>query len=130
MVRHSSANGGGVGVILTPRADNTAMISVASWARLLNLDVLDLALIRSFVETNRGKAQKVSSHRSQVRSLRCEGRDATKVCLRVCGCYALSFRDNTPGDARRRDGQLLAPFRHPFPTDRAYAAALTQTSLV
>ncbi|MEX2187866.1 MAG: Ig-like domain-containing protein [Pirellulales bacterium] len=51
-----NANGGGVGVILTPRAANDAMISLASWARLLKLDSYDPATIRSFVETNRGKA--------------------------------------------------------------------------
>ena len=52
----SSANGGGVGVILTPREGNDAMISMASWARLLNLNTLDLATIRSFIVNNRGKA--------------------------------------------------------------------------
>lgn len=56
LVRDGSpnANGGGVGVILTPRADNDSMISLASWARLLKLDTLDREVIRNFVETNRG----------------------------------------------------------------------------
>jgi VCBS repeat-containing protein len=49
-------NGGGVGVILTPRAANDAMIAVASWAHLLKLSMYDPATIRDFVETNRGKA--------------------------------------------------------------------------
>lgn len=51
-----NANGGGVGVILTPRAANDAMIAVASWARLLELDSYDPETIRNFVNTNRGKA--------------------------------------------------------------------------
>ena len=37
----TEANGGGVGVILTPRAANTSAIAVASWARLLELDGFD-----------------------------------------------------------------------------------------
>jgi hypothetical protein len=49
-------NGGGVGVILTPRAANDSAIALASWAHLLTLDEFDAATIRSFVETNRGKA--------------------------------------------------------------------------
>jgi VCBS repeat-containing protein len=49
-------NGGGVGVILTPRAANDTMIALASWARLLPLDNFDATTIRNFVETNRGQA--------------------------------------------------------------------------
>jgi VCBS repeat-containing protein len=49
-------DGGGVGVILTPRAANDTLIAVASWARLLTLDTFDPTTIRSFVEINRGKA--------------------------------------------------------------------------
>ena len=45
-----------VGVILTPRSDNTSVIAVASWARLLTLESFDDAQIREFVETNRGHA--------------------------------------------------------------------------
>jgi len=58
LVRDGSpnANGGGVGVILTPRAANDHMIALASWARLLTLDDYDPETIRDFVETNRGHA--------------------------------------------------------------------------
>ncbi len=49
-----NANGGGVGVILTPRQDNDNMIALVSWARLLTLDSYDATTIRDFVETNRG----------------------------------------------------------------------------
>lgn len=52
----SNANGGGVGVILTPRAANDNMIALASWAHLQTLDSYDPVAIRDFVETNRGKA--------------------------------------------------------------------------
>ena len=51
-----NANGGGVGVILTPRAANDAMIAVASWARLLKMNSYDPVMLRQFIETNRGKA--------------------------------------------------------------------------
>ncbi len=51
-----NANGGGVGVILTPREANDTMIALASWARLLTLDDYDPATVRDFVETNRGQA--------------------------------------------------------------------------
>lgn len=51
-----STNGGGVGVILTPRAANDTAIALASWARLLTLDSYNPTTIRNFVETNRGKA--------------------------------------------------------------------------
>ncbi len=51
-----NSNGGGVGVILTPRTANDNMIALVSWAHLLTLDSYDPATIRSFVETNRGKA--------------------------------------------------------------------------
>ncbi|MCA9152539.1 MAG: DUF3105 domain-containing protein, partial [Planctomycetales bacterium] len=51
-----NANGGGVGVIVTPRAANDSAIALASWARLLKLDAFDATTVRSFVETNRGKA--------------------------------------------------------------------------
>ena len=49
-------NGGGVGVILTPRAANDTMIALVSWGRLLTLDSYDPTTIRDFVEANRGKA--------------------------------------------------------------------------
>jgi hypothetical protein len=49
-------NGGGVGVILTPRAANDNMIALASWARLQTMDTFDSAAIRNFIEINRGKA--------------------------------------------------------------------------
>lgn len=49
-------NGGGVGVILTPRAANDDMIAVASWARLQTFDRYDPIAIRNFIETNRGHA--------------------------------------------------------------------------
>lgn len=51
-----NANGSGVGVILTPRAANDAMIAVASWARLLKMNTYDPATLRQFIETNRGKS--------------------------------------------------------------------------
>ena len=51
-------NGGGVGVILTPRAANDTMIALVSWSRLLTLDSYEPSTIRDFVETNRGKAPK------------------------------------------------------------------------
>jgi hypothetical protein len=51
-----TAGGTDAGVILTPRARNTSAIAVASWARLLTLDTLDLVQIRAFINTNRGKA--------------------------------------------------------------------------
>jgi cyclophilin family peptidyl-prolyl cis-trans isomerase len=44
------------GVILTPRADNTRAISIASWARLLELDSFDAIQIGDFINTNRGHA--------------------------------------------------------------------------
>jgi hypothetical protein len=58
LVRDGSPNpnGGGVGVILTPRAANDVMIALASWARLLTLDAFERTTIRDFVESNRGKA--------------------------------------------------------------------------
>jgi hypothetical protein len=58
LVRDGSPNenGSGVGVILTPRAANDQTIVLASWARLLTLDSYNAETIRSFVETNRGKA--------------------------------------------------------------------------
>ena len=58
LVRDGAGNsqGGGVGVILTPRAANDHAIALASWARLLILDQYDPATIREFVNTNRGKA--------------------------------------------------------------------------
>jgi hypothetical protein len=58
LVRDGSpnANGSGVGVILTPRAANDTAIALASWAHLQTLDQYDPAAIRSFVETNRGRA--------------------------------------------------------------------------
>ena len=58
LVRDGSPNpnGGGVGVILTPRAANDSTIALASWAHLLTLDNFDPATIRNFVEINRGKA--------------------------------------------------------------------------
>ncbi len=49
-------NGGGVGVILTPRPANNRAIALASWARRRVLDEFDAEIIRNFVETNRGKA--------------------------------------------------------------------------
>jgi hypothetical protein len=49
-------NGGGVGVILTPRAANDNMVALASWARLQTMDTFDSAAIRNFIEINRGKA--------------------------------------------------------------------------
>jgi VCBS repeat-containing protein len=51
-----NANGGGVGVILTPRAANDSMIAVASWGRLLKMNSYDPVTLRQFVEANRGKA--------------------------------------------------------------------------
>lgn len=51
-----NSNGGGVGVILTPREANDEMIALASWGRLLTLDSYDPTTIRDFVETNRGHA--------------------------------------------------------------------------
>lgn len=51
-----NANGGGVGVILTPRPDNDDVIALASWARLQTLDRYDPFAIRAFVEQNRGKS--------------------------------------------------------------------------
>jgi hypothetical protein len=58
LVRDGSPNpnGGGVGVILTPRAANDTMIALASWARLLTLDSFDATAIRNFVLANRGKS--------------------------------------------------------------------------
>jgi hypothetical protein len=58
LVRDGSAdpNGGGAGVILTPRSENDTAIALASWARLLTLDTYEPSTVRDFVETNRGKA--------------------------------------------------------------------------
>ena len=58
LVRDGSndTNGGGVGVILTPRPENDSMIALASWAHLQKLDSYDPIAIRDFVETNRGHA--------------------------------------------------------------------------
>ena len=51
-----NSNGGGVGVILTPRAANTSAIALASWARLTTLNSYDADTVRNFIEVNRGKA--------------------------------------------------------------------------
>ena len=51
-----NANGGGVGVILTPRPENDDAIALASWARLQTLDEFNPFEIRAFVDQNRGKA--------------------------------------------------------------------------
>lgn len=50
-------NGGSnVGVIMTPRTQNTTAIALASWAHLLTLTGFDAAQVRTFIETNRGHA--------------------------------------------------------------------------
>jgi hypothetical protein len=43
-------------VLLSPRSQNTAKISVASWGRLLRLDGVDRAAIERFIEVNRDRS--------------------------------------------------------------------------
>lgn len=53
LVRDGGTNNG---VIVTPRAENSSAIAMASWAHLEELDRFDETRVRSFIETNRGHA--------------------------------------------------------------------------
>ncbi len=51
-----NANGQGAGVILAPRAANSHAIELASWGRLFEMHRYNEAVVRAFIETNRGHA--------------------------------------------------------------------------
>lgn len=51
-----NAGGTNAGVILTPRSNNAAGITLTSWTRQLTLTTFNSVTIRDFIETNRGKS--------------------------------------------------------------------------